>query len=137
MSPYCSYCGQKIEESWNVCSECGTRLKETPIPQTKPIQHPTQPISYDVQTYQRAYIKRDPSRFGLASLICGIIGLLAPFFYRGPPLGTFPFFRILAIIFGGIGIKIDENITPAVFGLVLGIIGLTLYFGFYNFRRGY
>lgn len=137
MSPYCTYCGQEIEESWNVCSNCGTRLKETPVPPTKPISRPTPPPSYQVQDYQQVYAKGEGSGFGVVSLICGIIGLLGSYIYGGPPFMTFPFFRILAVIFGGIGIKRDENIAPAVFGLILGIIGLTLYFGFYNLRRGY
>ena len=64
------------------------------------------------------------SPFGIISLIFGIIALLYSWFtYMNIFLSIVCFLlAIHAIIFGIIGIKLDENVAMAVIGLNLGII---------------
>ncbi len=133
MTSYCMNCGREIEESWTACPDCGKILKETRVPQAQPTIQPS-PRPYQVQPYQRAFRAGEGSGFGVVSLICGIIGLLGTLAY-GPVLGNLPVLRFLAVIFGSIGIKRDDNTSMAVIGLILGIIGLALFAVSYIFGR--
>ncbi|MHA2088486.1 MAG: zinc-ribbon domain-containing protein, partial [Promethearchaeota archaeon] len=54
--PYCINCGSEIEDTWNVCTNCGKALKEQHIPQQQTIpQVQPQPQqthqSYQAQTF--------------------------------------------------------------------------------------
>lgn len=129
MSPYCTNCGTEIEESWKVCPYCGKILKEQETQQTRPQQPQiSQQQPYQTQPYQKVY-HPSSNNYGIAALICGIIGIPLGFFLVGPVLG------IVAIIMGGLGISRDDNNAMAVVGIVLGIIDcvLTLVFFFLLF----
>jgi len=128
MSPYCTYCGNEVEESWNVCPNCGKVLKEQVIPQTQPQQQPQmhpQSRPYQVQPYQRVYGPSGGNNYGIAALICGILGIPLGIIFVGPVLG------IIAIIMGGIGISKDDNAAIAVIGLVFGILDFVFFFIFF------
>lgn len=135
MSQFCTNCGREVEESWNVCPDCGKVFKETATPQTHPrtgtqshLTPQTTSQPQRVQPYQYKYTKAvGDTKFGAGALACGIIWLIFGFFY-GSSLFGFPLFRIVAIILGGIGISRDENKSMAIAGLVLGIIGIVLFF---------
>jgi hypothetical protein len=133
MSPYCSYCGTELEESWNVCPTCGKKLKETEShpyrfqSQVQPNQSTDQVVRNPYRqsrltSYQKVYTTRAGYNYGSASLICGILGLIIGIFFIGPLLG------ILAIIFGGIGISRDETAALGAIGLILGIFDFILFF---------
>ncbi len=123
MSPYCINCGKEVEESWNSCPNCGKALKESRVAQTQSIQQPpTQPQSHQYQRpqSQRTYGSGGSNNFGIAALICGLIGPLFGFFILGTIyLGIV--FSILTIILGAIGIARDENNILAIIGLLIGI----------------
>ena len=132
MSPYCTNCGNEVEESWNICPNCGKVLKEQEVPHRQPQQQqvqqqvPQQPQPYRVQPYQRKYTGTGNS-YGTAALICGLLGIIFGIFYVGPVLG------IIAIIMGGIGISRDDNTAMAAIGLVLGILDFVFFFVFFLF----
>ncbi len=134
MSPFCTNCGREIEESWNVCPDCGKSLEETTGPQTHPTTHShlqsatqTTPQPPRIQPSQDKYTKVvGETKIGAGALACGIIWLIFGFFY-GSSIFGFPLFRILAIILGGIGISRDENKSMAIGGLILGIIGIVIF----------
>ncbi len=133
MSPFCTNCGRELEENWAVCPECGKFLNEASVPQTHlttPTQVQTRPQPHRTQPYQYTTTEvGGGNKFGAGSLACGILGLLFGFFYGFLLIGFgFPIFRIVAVILGGIGISKDENKSMAIVGLVLGVIGLVLYF---------
>ncbi len=135
MSPYCTYCGNEIEDSWNACPNCGSKLKESNVPQTpvrsqpNPYQQTQQQLrnpyqTQQVQPYQKKY-GTTGNNFGIASIICGILGLVLGFAFIGPFLG------IPAIILGGLGISRDESGALGAVGIVLGIIDLIFAFFFW------
>ena len=135
MSTFCTNCGRELEESWNICPDCGKSLKETTVPQTHPTRHsqlqsspqPT-PQPHRVQPPQYTHTKVvGETKFGAGALACGIIWLIFGFFY-GSSIFGFPLFRIVAIILGGIGISRDNNKSMAIGGLILGIIGIVIFF---------
>ena len=136
MSPYCTYCGTELEESWNVCPNCGKKLKETEVHPYQIQSQPTlvQPINQGVtnpyrqpqtQQYQKLYRTRTGYNYGGASIICGIFGLIFGIFFMGVFLG------ILAMILGGIGISRDESAAMGAIGIVLGIFNLIVFFFFW------
>lgn len=134
MSTFCTNCGRELEESWNICPDCGKSLKETTVPQTHPTTHSqlqsasqTTPQPHRVQPSHDKYTKVvGETKFGAGALACGIIWLIFGFFY-GSSLFGLPLFRILAIILGGIGISRDSNKSMAIGGLILGIIGIVFF----------
>ncbi|MEE9377797.1 MAG: zinc ribbon domain-containing protein [Candidatus Lokiarchaeia archaeon] len=134
MSPFCTNCGRELEQSWNVCPDCGNSLNEKTVPQTHPTTHPqlqsatqTTPQPGRVQPSQPKYTKVvGGTKIGAGALACGIIWLIFGFFY-GSSIFGFPLFRIVAIILGGIGISRDENKSMAIGGLILGIIGIVFF----------
>ena len=131
MSPFCTSCGREVEESWNVCPDCGKSLEETTGPQTHPTTHTqiqsTTPQPPRVQPSQPKYTKAvGETKIGAGALACGILWLIFGFFY-GSSIFGFPLFRIVAIILGGIGISRDENKSMAIGGLILGIIGIVIF----------
>ena len=134
MSQFCTNCGREVEESWNVCPDCGKVFKETAIPQTHPrteaqSQLTTQATSqpHRVQPYQYKYTKAvGETKYGTGALVCAILGLIFGFLY-GTFLIGFPLLRIVAVILGGIGISRDDNKSMAIAGLVLGVIGLVIF----------
>lgn len=137
MSPYCTYCGKEVEESWNICPHCGKKLRDTEIPQNQvqpppnPYQQTQQrfrnPYQRPAQSYQKIYTAGMGYNYGLASLICGILGIIFGFFFIGFILG------IPAIILGGLGISRDENSSLGAIGLVLGVVDFILGFVFFFF----
>ena len=136
MSPFCTNCGRDLEEQWKVCPDCGKILEGGTAPQTQPttqpqIQSTTQPTSqpHSVQPYQYKFTKAaGENKFGTGALVCGILGLVLGIFYGSFTMLGFPILRVLAIVFGGIGISKDDNRSMAIAGLVLGGIGIVLFF---------
>jgi hypothetical protein len=131
MSPYCTYCGNELEASWNVCPKCGKVLNEPEVPQAQqqpqqaqyhPLYQPQQP---QTQQYQQAPAPSKGYNYGTIALICGIIGIPTGFFYFGPVLG------VIAIIMGGMGLTKDDNPAIAVIGLILGVVDLIFFFFFF------
>jgi len=127
MSPYCTSCGSELEDSWNVCPNCGRELRETQVHQQQPIpqaqlqpQHSPQP--YQVQPYQQSYSSGSGNIYGIIALVCGLIGLFGAIVYFGIVLG------IVAIAMGGIGLTRDDNNSMAVIGLILGIVDIVCCF---------
>ena len=135
MSPFCTNCGRDLEESWKICPDCGKILGEGTVPQTHPTTQPqirltTQPTPqpHRVQPYHYKYTKVvGESRIGTASLVCGILGLILGFSFSFIMFG-FPILRVVAVILGVIGISRDDNKSMAIVGLVLGIIGIGMFF---------
>lgn len=135
MSPFCTNCGRDLEESWKVCPDCGKDLGGGNAPQTQPTTQPqtqstTQPTTqpHSVQPYQYKYAKvAGENKFGTASLVCGILGLIFGF-TSSYTIMSLPILRIVAIVLGGIGISRDDNKAMAIAGLVLGIIGVVIFF---------
>jgi hypothetical protein len=153
MSPvnFCSQCGHKLIASWNACPNCGKILNPERIPQKQPIQTPPQ------QTYSLpkptpqpvGYYQRNTKTNGIIALIFGLLGLLGAGLVGGSILGIFPGIlggiiglpgifgqfiivgSILGIVFGAIGRKKDEDNRMATAGLVLGIIGITVWITFF------
>ncbi len=137
MSPFCTNCGHELDTSWNVCPECGKVLKEGTILQNRSIKHSqlqsttqTTPQPQQVQPYRyRTTQVLKENKFGPASLVCGILGLIYSTYLSSFLIGFgFPIFRIAAIILGALGISKDENKSMAIVGLVLGVSGVLLYF---------
>jgi len=117
MSPYCTKCGNEVEESWRVCPNCGKNLKESDVPQPQPSLSPQiqtrispTPQPYQTQPYQQQYRPVKPTQYGTPALVCGLIGCCCGF------LG------IPAIILGALGLSRDENTSSASIGLILGLI---------------
>ncbi|UCD02033.1 MAG: zinc-ribbon domain-containing protein [Promethearchaeota archaeon] len=138
MSPFCTYCGTEVEDSWNLCPNCGKKLRETEIPQNQvqprlnPYQQTQQTFRNPyqqppVQPYQKIYKAGIGYSYGIASLICGILGIVLGFFFIGFILG------IPAIILGSLGISRDENSALGAIGLVLGVIDFIFGFVFFFF----
>ena len=135
MSPFCTNCGRDLEESWKICPDCGKILGEGTVPQTHPTTQPQiqltsqpTPQPHRVQPYQYKYAKvAGENKFGTASLVCGILGLVLGFTFTLRILG-FPILRVVAVVLGGVGISRDDNKSMAIAGLVLGIIGLVIFF---------
>ncbi|UCC19755.1 MAG: zinc-ribbon domain-containing protein [Promethearchaeota archaeon] len=127
MSPYCTNCGNEVEDSWNICPNCGKTLKERQAPLVQPqqqIRQQSQP--YQTTTYQRSFTRVGNS-YGTTALICGLLGIFFGIFYIAIFLG------IIAMIMGGIGVGRDENPSLATIGLVLGIIDFVLFIIFFFF----
>ncbi len=123
MSPYCINCGKEVEESWNSCPNCGKALKESQFVQRQPRQQPPpqpQPPQYQTQQHQRMFSSGGSNNFGIAALICGVIG---PFFGFLIPGAIFLaiIMSLITIVLGGIGIGRDDNNIMAIMGLVIGI----------------
>lgn len=139
MSPYCINCGKEVEESWNSCPNCGKVLKGPHVVQEQPIlRQPLQPQPPQYQTpqYQRKYGSGGSSNFGIAALICGLIGPFFAFFIiEAFFVGIV--FSLITIILGGIGIGRDDNNILAIIGLVIGIADfvccLIFYFLIFSF----
>ncbi|MFX1575091.1 MAG: DUF4190 domain-containing protein [Promethearchaeota archaeon] len=119
MSPFCTKCGNEVEESWRVCPNCGKNLMESEVPQPQPQispepQYQTQPPAqpYQVQPYRQTYYPEKPTQYGTAALICGIIGCCCFGIVLGP----------IAIVLGALGMKRDQNTSMATAGLIFGII---------------
>ncbi|MFW9998661.1 MAG: zinc-ribbon domain-containing protein [Candidatus Hodarchaeota archaeon] len=128
MSPYCTNCGTELEESWNACPNCGKTLKQEQISQSLPQQQPyipTQPQAVQVQPYHRTYRPSGSNTYGIAALICGLIGLVLSFTYGAPVLG------LAAIVLGGLGISRDDNNAMAMIGVILGIVDFVFFLLFY------
>ncbi|MFX1278737.1 MAG: zinc-ribbon domain-containing protein [Promethearchaeota archaeon] len=117
--PYCIECGLKIEETWNICPQCGKELKKQEIHQPQPLpRFQPQPTAPRVPTYQKSSSMAGQNTYGAVALVCGIVGL----FCGGIVFG------VIAIIIGGLGLNRDENSGMAVIGLILGVIDITCFF---------
>ena len=113
MAKYCTNCGTELDPTWKACPNCGATLEEGQ-PQIPPLSQPStsvSPPSY-APTYARTYSAGGGTNYGVAALICGIIGLC----FFGIVLG------IVAIILGTMGMKRDANTSAATAGLILGIL---------------
>ncbi len=116
MAQYCSNCGTKVEESWNICPNCGANLRDE-------VRFPSQPVRYQPQPTLQ-YVSKSPSNtYGVASLILAILGLC----------GCGLIFGIIAIILGANGRTKDYSPGLATAGLVLGIIDIICGFFFIMF----
>ena len=111
--PFCIECGEKLEDSWNVCPKCGKEVRGKEAPMSQPVAQP-QPKPPQYQSYSMA----GQSTYGAVALVCGIIGL----FCGGVIFG------IIAIVMGGLGLNRDENSSMATIGLVIGIIDIACFF---------
>ena len=133
LGKYCSSCGTQVEESNMFCPNCGKNLKETsspnPTPSPRPYYQSPSPTpsprpyyntSMDQRSYQpsRSYSTMEGSKYGTASIVCGIIGFCC--------FGNIAYivFGILAIAFGVLGLNRDENKSLASGGLIFGIVDL-------------
>jgi len=65
-------------------------------------------------------VQKNGVGFGVAGMVCGIVALLLSCCF---PVVTF-ILALLAVIFGGLGIKKNSGKGMAIAGLVCGIIGL-------------
>ena len=112
---YCPNCGTELEANWRKCPSCGFNIEaEETIP---PLNAPTPRITQQPQIqlqYQYKQKRSESNTNGIVALICGILGIIAV------PLVC----SIIAIYFGRIGLKKDDNTSLANAGYILGIIGL-------------
>ncbi len=69
----------------------------------------------DAPKHLSDYAYYDNGGWAVASFLCAILGFMLPFL-----------FPILAIIFGGIGLKHEKNRGLAIVGLVMGLLELIL-----------
>ena len=133
LTNYCSSCGSQVEPSSLFCPNCGKNLRDSASPRPTPSPRPSyQPPSstpsprpsyqapYNQGSYQpsRSYSTAQDNKYGTASIICGLIGFCC--------FGNIAYivFGIIAIIFGAIGLKQDENQSLASGGLIFGIVDL-------------
>jgi len=118
MAKYCTNCGTAVEQSWNICPNCGQTIRF----QTQSLET-QQPDSVPTQT--PAIVKISPSggsnTFGYFAIGFGVIGL----FIFGIIFG------IIAIILGAIGSNQDENTSMASIGLILGVLDIVCCFILY------
>ena len=61
--------------------------------------------------------------FGILALLCGILGFVGWMFLGALPYGIF-YLPGAAIVFGIIGLIVDDPKGMAIAGLILGIIGI-------------
>jgi len=116
MANFCSNCGTKVDPSWNACPKCGTALVGRGTSQPSP-QYYTKPYT---QAVQQPYGKKSHKHSALA-LIFGNIGL-----FGGVIIGVGIIFGILAIVYGFIGLRRDEDKVMAIIGIILGAIDIIL-----------
>ena len=117
--PFCTECGQKIEEIWNICPQCGKDLTKFKTLQPQPVPRlPPQPSTPRVPTYQKSTSMGGQNTYGAVALVCGIVGLF---------FGSI-IFGIIAIIIGCLGLNRDENSGMAIIGLILGVIDIIIFF---------
>lgn len=107
----CNKCGSPINPDATFCTNCGAPV-EAQAPQAynaTPVYDAPQPATSDA-----------PPAKGLAvtSMVCGIVS----FFCFGIILGA------LAIIFGGVAKSKGNKGGMATAGIVLGVVGIALYF---------
>ncbi len=103
---YCRYCGNEINDDALFCSKCGQPTGNAPVPYDQTSAQP-----YDEPSAQPA-----PDGYAIASLVLGILGLVAL-----PLIGG-----ILAVVFGNISRKNNGPTTMARAGWIMGIIGIVL-----------
>ena len=104
---FCSNCGAELGEGIKFCQKCGSE------------DYAERQNSFSDQGTQNASLI-DKSGHATASLVLGIIGLIAWFI----PLLGFPV-TIVGLIFGVLGQKSSKK-AIAVAGLVLSIVGLVV-----------
>ena len=123
MTPFCPECGSVIEENWNSCPECGLNLNGQKLDEkSQQSDENTQytllpPKSSQPPTYTykaKSFQMPSSNGFGTLSLILAIIGCFCFAYVFGP----------IAMILGGIGIRIDDRPSRAKAGLVFGIFVL-------------
>ena len=114
MANFCSNCGTKVDPTWNACPKCGTalvggvNLKSTTENHTLSYSHTAKKPS--------SWKKHKHSALALIFANVGLFGVLFT--------GVGIIFGILAIAFGVIGIRRDEDRSMAVLGIIVGIIDL-------------
>ena len=108
---YCAKCGAQVAESSSFCGKCGAPVSQpTAPPQPAVVSPPSSATAPQTPTPST-----QTSGFAVASLVCGIVGLLINFL------------SIPAIVLGAIGIAQTGKNSKykgrgmAVAGLVLGI----------------
>lgn len=95
MNNFCKYCGKELNESQDVCLNCGKKVDEN-----------TNPTTTDNKNAVRGFV------LGIISIIAWII-----------PLFGYPI-TICGIVFSAKGLNIKTNKGLAIAGLVLSIIFL-------------
>lgn len=143
---FCASCGNQIPDGSANCPFCGAQQAPAQPPYQQPVyQQPTyqQPTYQQPPAYPQAKI---PGRgFGIAGMVCGIIGLILSFFCMigvGAIVNTYGRFvdtsglfgevfayailSILALVFGVAARNKGYRTGVAMAGIVLGVIGLAL-----------
>jgi hypothetical protein len=116
---FCQRCGQQLKDDSNFCTTCGAQAKRPVIP--------AGPVRWDTRgerlqrTYPSFYSGTGYQNYGLAAMICGILGavffwLIVPGFVLG----------IVAVVLGLAQMRLKNKSGRAIAGLVLGIAALAL-----------
>jgi hypothetical protein len=118
MTPFCPNpdCGAVIEENWNRCPECELDLNAQQLDE-KPQYTLLPPKSSQPPTYTykaKSFQKPRSNRIGIISVVLAIIGCFCFAYVFGP----------IAMILGGIGIRMDDRPSMAKAGLVFGFFVL-------------
>ncbi|MHA1669305.1 MAG: hypothetical protein ACTSV5_01875 [Promethearchaeota archaeon] len=113
---FCPGCGIQTESNWQVCPMCGYKFQDVFQSNTTNTSINPPPIIYDSSQ------QSERNTYGIEALVFAILG-----FIMIPIFGS-----VLGIVFGIKGKEKDDNPSYALFGLILGIIGLAywLIFGF-------
>jgi hypothetical protein len=114
---FCSNCGTVIDDGISVCPKCGVSV--TAGSNARPFPEISQENSqYDIDAFGNAVPVKNKKGRAVASLVLGIIGLLAWII----PLFGFPV-TIVGLVMGVTGQKSSSK-GMAIAGMVLSIIGL-------------
>jgi len=137
---FCRKCGNKLEESWNACPNCGAPLSDSTFHE-RPDENPFEKRFRNPYRQEFVESPRKERRiaqiklYGNLSLLFGIFSLIFGF-VLGMFTGQFGWvileiiFGILATIFGGVTLYKGEISYIALGGLILGGASLILFFYF-------
>ncbi|MFX0032985.1 MAG: zinc ribbon domain-containing protein [Candidatus Hermodarchaeota archaeon] len=136
MARFCSNCGSPVEEDWNVCANCGSRLTVKPVEDFKSVSGDISP-SITPSSVESVYKPIEPSikakgthKYWILSLIAGIIsliGLITPVLYKTLGFGTvFLGFIFGLIVIFQIGYGISSGWTTSPIELTISIISTVI-----------
>ncbi len=145
MGRFCPNCGSEVDFSWKVCQKCGTslELEATPQPTPQPYAPPAAPpygappqYPPGYQQYPPGYQYGAPGAYGAKgsrpkgtiSLILALLGFLCCCCCStigGIVMG------VIAMVFGMMGLKEDQDKGFAKTGLILGIIDIIVAIAFF------